>query len=265
MALMKPSTSYVLKFLCLAVTVLLLMLAPWPGLAQASVRTLCMPLEIHGGSPDEQACLNQFADVAKRDGGDLTLKLKNGKTKVISDAKDCKDPDKEDACVTYRLKGYIGDRQFIVQVLPYECPFVLLVNRRTGAETTLGGWPELSPNKKRFVVTASFAAGECSPDYGIAIFSLASDPPRLEWHFTPKSDAEDYMVDGWDGENRVLLRTYVDRKQAATDLKLTAQGWQLRQPNGELSLGVPAPPARANSPGSAQPANAVAPVAPPGR
>ena len=50
---------------------------------------------------------------------------------------------------------------------------------------TLEDWPNLSPNKKRFVVVASTADGECSPKYAVAVFSLASDPPRLEWQFTP--------------------------------------------------------------------------------
>jgi hypothetical protein len=187
----------------------IVVLPPQPGLAQPGmldVRTFCSPLEIHEGQPDEKACLTQFADVAKRDTRVLTLKLKNGKTKVISDTKECDDPAQEGACVKYRLEGYIGDRQFIVSVTPYECPYVLLVNRRTGEETTLGGWPELSPNRKRFVVTASFVAGECNPHYSIAIFSLGSDPPRLEWHFTADSDYEDYASDGWDGENRVRMR-----------------------------------------------------------
>jgi hypothetical protein len=72
--------------------------------------------------------------------------------------------------------GHIDDRQFIVQVWPYECPYVLLVNRRTGEEMKLGDLPVLSPNRKRFVVTGSFADGECSAEYHVAIFSLAIDP-----------------------------------------------------------------------------------------
>jgi len=242
------------------------MLAPQPGLAQSNfldVRTLCTPLEVHEGNPDEKACLKELASVAKRDAGILTLKLTNGKTKVISDAKECEDADREASCVTNRLVGYIGDRQFIVQVVPYECPYVLLVNRRTGEETTLGGWPYLSPNKKRFVITDPRDPGNCSPDYAVAIFSLASDPPRLEWRFTPESP-EGYGVDAWNGENRVRLWAMGDSgKETASDLTLTAQGWQLKRPNGELSLGVPA---QANAPRSAaQPANAAAPVASPGR
>jgi hypothetical protein len=232
--MMRPNSFCGLKILFLGVAVLLLMLAPRPTLAQLGipdVRTLCSPLEVHEGTADEKPCLKELAGVAKRDGGVLTLKLSNGKTKVISDAKECENPDKEGSCVTYRLVGYIGDRQFIVQVQPYECPYVLLVNRRTGQATMLDGLPHLSPNKKRFVVTASSVDGECSPEYTVAIFSLTSDPPRLEWRFAAPDDYEDYDTDGWDGENRVRLRRRANGKWTATDLKLTAQGWLLKRPN----------------------------------
>jgi hypothetical protein len=114
---MKPSISYVLNLVFLAAPIVVL--APRPGLAQPGmldVRTYRSPLEVHEGRPDEKACLTQFADVAKRDARVLTLKLKNGKSKVISDTKECDDPDQEGACVKYRLEGYIGDRQFIVSV-----------------------------------------------------------------------------------------------------------------------------------------------------
>jgi hypothetical protein len=63
---------------------------------------------------------------------------------------------------------------------------VLLVNRRTGEETLLGGWPHLSPDKKRLVVADTRDAGNCTPDYAVAVFSLASDPPGLEWKFKPE-------------------------------------------------------------------------------
>jgi hypothetical protein len=261
---MKPSPSYGLYVL--GVAAVLLMLTPQPGLAQfdlPDVRTLCQPVEIHEGVPNEQACLKELVGVARRDGGVLTLKLANGKTKTISDASECEDTDREASCVRYRLVGRIGDRQVIVLVEPYECPYTLLINRRTGEETKLGGWPYLSPNKKRFVVTDTRDAGNCSPDYAVAVFSVASDPPRLEWRFTPEG-LEYYGVDTWNGENRVQLWALdVNGKQVATDLKLTAQAWQLKRPNGELSSGVPA---ATNGPRLApQPANAVAPVAPPGR
>ena len=241
---MKPSPSSGSHVLGVAACLLALM--PRPGLAELALpdgRTLCQPLEIHEGVPSERACLKELAGVARRDGGVLTLKLTNGKTKTISDARECEDTDREAACVTYRLVGRIGEGQVIVLVLPYECPYTLLVNRRTGEETKLGGWPYLSPNKTRFVVTDPRDVGNCDPDYAVAIFSLANDRPRLEWRYTPEG-FEYYSVDAWNGENRVQLSAVgADAKQVATDLKLTTQGWQLKRPNGELSLGLPAAPA----------------------
>lgn len=211
------------------------------------VRILCQPLEIHDGVPDEQACLKELAGVVRRDGGALTLKLTNGKTKTVSDARECEDADREAACVRYHLVGRVGEGQLILLVDPYECPYLLLVNRRTGEEITLGGWPYLSPSGKRFVVADPRDAGNCGPEYAVAVFSLASDRARLEWKFTPEG-FESYDVDAWNGDNRVQLRARgADGKQVATDLKLTAQSWQLKRPNGELSLGTPAAPAHLNA------------------
>jgi hypothetical protein len=232
---MKLRVSNAFHFPFIAVIAFLVMLGSQPALAQIGVidtRTLCIPVEVHEGTPDERPCLNELKEVAKRDGGILTLKLGNGKTKVISDSK-CSDADPEASCVSYRLVGYIGDRQFMVNVQPYECGSVLLVDRRTGEETRLGGWPNLSPSKRRFLVTASSIAGECSPAYAIAVFSLAGDSPRLEWQSEPPSDLEDYDYDGWDGDDLVQLRHKDNGKQNSVDLKLTAQGWQLTRPSGK--------------------------------
>ncbi|QPF84872.1 hypothetical protein IC762_00585 [Bradyrhizobium genosp. L] len=243
----------------LATAIVTLALRPAPAqMVAPRVQTFCTPLDGLEQKVDEKTCLAQFADVASRDGRALTLKLKNGKTKVLNDARQCEDPDKEGECFTYRLEGYIEDRQFIVSVTPYECAYVLLVDRRTGKETQLGGWPELSPSKKRFAVSASFVAGECSPDYGLAIYSLSSDPPQLEWHFTQDSDYDDYIVDRWDGENRVRLKVNANGKESTTELKLTARGWQLKLANGKFSSGVAASATRsAPAPQSANPAGPI--------
>jgi quinol monooxygenase YgiN len=217
----------------LSLAAVVLMLSPRPGLAQSSVlvdvRTLCQPWEIHNGTPQEQACFKELPATVRREGRILTLGLLDAKTKTFSDTKECDAPDQEAGCVKYRLVGHIGDRQFIVFVAPYECAYVLLVNRRTGAETKLGGWPILSPNKKRFVVIDPNDVGNCGPNDAIAIYSLTSDAPRLEWQFTPEG-FEQFDVDAWNGENRVRLSTIgPNGKPAAADLMLTAQGWQLKR------------------------------------
>jgi hypothetical protein len=197
--------------------------------------------------------------VAQRDGGVLTLKLNNGKTKVVSDSKECgdHDPANEGKCVSHSLVGYIGDGQFLLHVQPWECGHPLLVSRRSGEEMELENWPNLSPSRKRFVVVTPFE--ECVVHDTIAVFSLDSDPPRLEWRFTPDGD-EDYEFEEWDGDSRVRLRAFSREKRMATDLKLTAQGWQIKRLNGEYSLGVSVTPAQRNpQKPAAQPANAAVP------
>lgn len=220
----------------LPVVIFLVTLLPSSGAAQVGVldsRTFCVPMEVRSGAPVEAPCLEELKQVVKRSGHVLTLRLGNGSNKIIRDSKECAHPDQEASCVSYRLVGYIGDKLFIVAVQPYECSSVLLVNRQNGKETKLLGWPILSPNKKRFVVTASSVGGECNPAYAVAVFSLANDIPQLEWQSGPTADVDDYGYDGWDGNDRVLLsETFLDgrdRGDRSAELTLTAQGWQLTE------------------------------------
>ncbi|MGJ5131413.1 hypothetical protein [Bradyrhizobium oligotrophicum] len=229
-------------------------LTPRPASAGAGffdLRTLCQPLEIHSGAPEESACLKELSGTVWRDGRKLTLGLANGKTKVITDAKECEPEGPEAACISYRLVGRIGDRHYILLVTPYECPYVMLVNRRSGAETNIGSGPFLSPNGKRFVTIDPRDDGNCGIDYRIGMFSYG-DSPKLEWSYKPEG-LEQYEIDTWIGDNRARLQASDDtRKEAPTDLTRTALGWQLKRPNGEISMGsVPAPQA---SPPRASPA-----------
>ncbi|CCD92866.1 conserved exported hypothetical protein [Bradyrhizobium sp. ORS 375] len=228
------------------------LVALWPhpttaGAGFFDLRTLCQPLEIHDGVPQESACLKELPATIRRDGRKLTLGLAGGKTKVITDAKECEPEGPEADCISYRLVGRLGDRHYIVLVTPYECSYVMLVNRRTGAETKLGSGPFLSPNGKRFVTIDPRDDGNCGIDYRIGMFSYG-DIPKLEWSYKPEG-IEPYEVDTWIGDNRVRLQASDEAgKEAPTDLTRTAQGWQLRRPNGEMSLGTVGQPAPAEAP-----------------
>jgi len=232
--------------LSLGIIAALLTLTPRAASAGAGffdVRTLCHPLEIHDGSPEESACLKEQSAIARREGRKLTLALANGKTKIITDAKECEPEGPEAACISYRLVGHVGDRHYIVLVMPYECSYVMLVNRRTGAETKIGSGPFLSPNGKRFITIDPRDDGNCGIDYRIGLFSY-TDNPKLEWSYKPEG-LEQYEVDTWIGDSRVRLQASGEgNKEAPTDLTRTAQGWQLKRPNGEISMGSAATPAQ---------------------
>ncbi|UFZ07798.1 hypothetical protein LQG66_16475 [Bradyrhizobium ontarionense] len=237
------------RYIAMVAVAIAMLAALMPRAASAGagffdLRTLCQPFEIHNGSPEESACLKEQPAIARRDGRKLTLRLANGKTKVITDARECEPEGPEAACISYRLVGHIGDRHYIVLVTPYECPYVMLVNRRTGAEIKIGSGPFLSPNGKRFITIDPRDDGNCGIDYRIAIFSNG-DSPRLEWSYKPEG-LEQYEVDTWIDDNRVRLQASSDtNKEAPTDLTRTAQGWQLKRPNGEMSMGSPATPTQA--------------------
>lgn len=235
-----------LAVLALGIAVALPSLMPRAAIAGAGffdVRTLCRPLEIRDGAPEESACLKEQPAIARRDGRKLTLALANGKTKVITDARECEPEGPEAACISYRLVGHVGDRHYIVLVTPYECSYVMLVDRRTGAELNIGSGPFLSPTGKRFITIDPRDDGNCGIDYRIGMFSYG-DTPRLEWSYKPEG-LEQYEVDTWIGDNRVRLQASSDtNKEAPTDLTRTAQGWQLKRPNGEISTGSAVTPAQ---------------------
>jgi hypothetical protein len=230
--MMKPSDRW--KILCLGTVALLSMLASRPVLAgDPDLRTLCRPLEVRLGSPQEGPCLSLLKDVASRTRGKLTLQASNGTAKVLSDSKECQNGSEAAGCIENRLVGDIADQQFVVFRTGVEWEEVVLVSHRTGAETELEDWPHLSPGKKRFVVVAY--SDEWDIKRAIAIFSMASDPPTLEWSLPNPSDKKHYYeFHGWNGDDLVLLRTLADDgAELATDLTLTAQGWQLRRLDGK--------------------------------
>ncbi|MGJ4929010.1 hypothetical protein ACQR1I_05075 [Bradyrhizobium sp. HKCCYLS2038] len=232
-----------------------------PGAASAGagffdLRTLCQPLEIHDGVPQESARVAEMPATILRQGRKLTLSLAGGKTKVITDDKACEPEGPEASCISYRLVGHIGDRHYIVLVSPYECPYVMLINRRTGAELNIGSGPFLSPNGKRFIAIDPRDDGNCGIDYRIGLFSYG-DNPKLEWSYKPDG-LEQYQVDTWIGDGRVRLQASGgSNKEAPTDLTRVAQGWQLRRPNGEMSMGTAAAPAQPAAQKPAPPATDV--------
>jgi hypothetical protein len=198
-----------------------------------------LPKPKKGEPTEESVCLAQFRGVVTRRGDDLTFKLDNGGTKVIkSNTKACEAIPVGD-CIVYALAGYIpGPRQFILLVTYYESAEVYLVSRRSGAVTKLEGYPRISPAGTRFVTVAASDAWDVKSP--IAIFSM-TDPPKLEWRFPEPKEYEEYAFEGWDGEDRVRLRTITD-PEIDTDVKRSAQGWILSRPNGKISLGTSSPP-----------------------
>jgi hypothetical protein len=211
----------------------------WPiGKIDAAIQ--CQPNQgLAADQPEEPGCLAQFGDSVTRQGDDLSFKLDNGKTKLIkSNPKAC-DGAPVDGCVIYQLVGYLRQsRQFVLRVSYYESEFVHLVSQRTGAVTELEGYPHPSPSGRHFVTVAASDAWEIESP--IAIYANV-EPPKLEWRFPEPVEYEQYAFGGWDGEDRVKLRT-ISNPAIETDLKRTERTWILRRPNGKESSGTSLPP-----------------------
>jgi hypothetical protein len=198
-----------------------------------------------GASTDDRPCVDEFRGSVVRTGDILTFKLDGGKTKVLeSNSKACQEVP-VGACVIYELVGFIpGSRQFVVLQSLYESAFVELVSARTGIVTHLEGYPRLSPKRGQFVTVAASDAWDIKSP--IAIYSN-TDPPKLLWRFPEPPEYEQYSFAGWDGEDRVKLRT-ISNPQIETDVTRTADGWLLRRPNGKVSSGTALPPAPTQRP-----------------
>jgi hypothetical protein len=187
---------------------------------------------------EERNCLAAFSGIVTRVGDDLRFKLDNEQTKIVrSNSKACKQVPIGD-CVVYRLVGYISSsRHFVLGVSFYETEAVELVSQRTGRLIQLEGYPRLSPTGKQFVTVAASDAWEIKNP--IAIYSN-TDPLKRTWRFPQPQEYEEYSFDGWDGEDRVKLHT-ITNPRVETDVNRTTDGWALKRPNGQLSLGVSSP------------------------
>lgn len=188
----------------------------------------------------ERACLDAFRGIVARAGDALSFKLDSGATKIVTGNRKACDAIPVGDCVIYDLVGFIREsRQFILLRSYYESSFVDLVGRKSGAVTNLEGYPHVSPNGKLFVSVAASDAWEIESP--IAIYAN-SDPPALVWRFPEPQEYEQYAFDGWDGDDRVKLHTITNPK-IQTDVRHTADGWVLRRPNGQVSVGTSFPPA----------------------
>lgn len=160
---------------------------------------------------EDAACLSKLDGIFARDRDTLTLKLDGGKSKTYvgnSAACDGENVDVE-KCLVFSVMGYIPQtRSFIISAGLYECGDVLLVSRSAGSETVISHEiPVLSPSAKYLASTDQSEA--CERNYDIAVWSMETDPPTLEFKYSAKEN-EYWEVTGWQDDARISMkvRTY---------------------------------------------------------
>jgi hypothetical protein len=126
-------------------------------------------------------------------------------------------------------------RSVVLTVGMYESGEALLVNIDSGNATILEEEPHLSPNGERFAVVKGSESETVTND--IAIYSVKSDPPVLEFAYSRQSDTYAlYSFVRWQGETRIKLKIYTrvkgrrDPEEFDAEAVRTEAGWQLRGP-----------------------------------
>lgn len=180
---------------------------------------------------EDADCRDKLSGIFSRNGDTLTLNLDDGKSKAYvgnSAACDSETVDVE-KCLVYSVLGYLPQTQsLLISAGLYECGDVLLINRRTGSETVISyEVPVLSPGARYLVSTDQNEA--CERHYDIAIWSMATDPPTLEFKYNAKEN-EYWEVRDWQDDRRANLkvRTYgTTAYDQEAELVRNDNGWAL--------------------------------------
>jgi hypothetical protein len=205
-----------------------LLIGPAPGQTrQAQAPIVC---EIKDNVEDA-ACQTKLKGLFTRQGDTLTLELDGGKSKTYVGNLAACDGENVDAgkCLVFRVLSYFPRTQaYLVEKGFYECGSYLWVGRHTGSETEMYAIPVLSPNGKYLLSIDQSDA--CDRKYDIAIWSLQTDPPRLEFKYQAKQ-YENWDVTAWQGDMQIKLKAWINAKTSydqEAELVRNETGWTLK-------------------------------------
>jgi hypothetical protein len=180
---------------------------------------------------EDATCQNNLKGLFTRDGGTLTLNLDGGKSKTyVGNPAACQgDNIDTERCVVFVVAGYFPQTQsLLVQKAYYECGPYLFVSRHTGSETTINAIPVLSPNAKYLLSIDQSDA--CHGKYDIAIWSMQTDPPKLEFKYQAKG-YEAWDVEAWKDDTHIKIKGWINSPESSYDqeaeLVRNDRGWTL--------------------------------------
>src|SRR5215472_12810423 len=131
-------------------------------------------------------------------------------------------------CLVFRVLSYFPRTQsYLVQKSYYECGAYLLINRHTGSETVMYAIPVLSPNAKYLLSIDQSDA--CDRKYDIAIWSMLTDPPKLEFKYKAEQ-YENWEVKTWKDDAQIKMKAWINGKSSygqEAGLVRTENGWTL--------------------------------------
>jgi len=201
-----------------------------PGLAQTSPAE--QPIVCHiKDNVEDDACRNQLKGLFTRKGDTLTLNLDGGRSKTYVGNRAACDGENADAskCLAFMVLRYFPRTQsYVVERGLYECGTYLFVSRHSGSETAMSEIPVLSPNANYLISIDQSDA--CERKYDIAIWSMQSDPPKLEFKYQAKQ-YENWEIVAWDSDTQIRMKASVNGKTSydqEAQLVRNASGWTLK-------------------------------------
>ncbi|MGO9672946.1 MAG: hypothetical protein ACLPSF_02045, partial [Methylocella sp.] len=129
-----------------------------------------------------------------------------------------------DSWVLQRAQFYLIESGY------YECGDQLLVSRHSGSETVMrGDIPVLSPSGSFLLSIDQNEA--CDRKYDIAIWSMQTNPPKLEFKYVAKQ-YETWEFTRWDADDRITLIGEFNGKASYSqeaELVRNGTGWTLQR------------------------------------
>lgn len=173
----------------------------------------------------------------ERHSDDLVLIPAHGERLTFIDHKQACESDDVSQCIGFALMGdFRKTNAWVVQKFYYEGGSFVLIDSRSGRQTSLSGMPVFSPDGKEFLVAPYDEENDPGPN-NLEIWRRDGDGAILEWaHTFEQALAEDpslkmvYLteVTGWAG-NRVALKLSEPETERVWVGSLTrdATGWHL--------------------------------------
>lgn len=209
------------------------------GVSLLTGRALCQPAPVQSATVCEEskdgmedaACRKTLQGLFTRKGDRLTLRLDGGKSKTyVGNLAACEGPNgNAEKCVVFRVSSYFPKSQsYLVEKRFYECAVYLFVSGHTGSQTVMRAIPLLSPNAKYLLSIDNDDA--CERKYDIAIWSLETEPPKLEFIYQHKQ-YESWDLIAWEDDTHIKVKASFDANTSydqEAELVRTASHWTLQ-------------------------------------
>jgi hypothetical protein len=178
---------------------------------------------------EDAACRTKLKGMFTRNDDTLTINLDGGKSKkYVGNRGACNNTGDPNKCVIFRVARYFPKIQsYLIEKALYEGGDFLLVNRRSGSETTMSTVPGLSPTAKYLISIDRNEEGD--REYDIAIWSADTDPPKLEFKYKGKQN-EYWEIKSWKQDARISMKAWVAVEKSydqEAELVRKDNGWTL--------------------------------------